>query len=85
MTSRPAKWCSERLLSPLDDVVLRSLGQHREESAVSGYPDDQVPVLVRVDLGIQQGVAGDHVVLNVVAMVASIAQDLNRLFFRLKQ
>ena len=43
------------VLSPRDDLVLHLEGELHEVGAEAGYPDDQVPVLLRVSFGGQQG------------------------------
>ena len=41
------------LLGAGDDVVLGLAGKHVEEGGIACHPDDQIPVLFRMDLGVQ--------------------------------
>ena len=43
----------EDLLGAGDDVVLGLAGKHVEEGGIACHPDDQIPVLFRMDLGVQ--------------------------------
>ena len=62
---------SERLLGALDDVVLRLFGKHIEESAVACDTDDQILVILRVALRVDQRLTGDNVVLKKVRISIS--------------
>lgn len=44
----------QRQLAPADDVVLNAVGELHKVGAEAAYPDDQIPVLLRVDLGVPQ-------------------------------
>ena len=52
------------MLGTGDEVVLQILGQFREVSAVARDADDEAAVLFRILLGIDQGLAVDHVELH---------------------
>ena len=60
----------ERLLGAGDDIVLSLTGEHIEECAVAGNTDDQITVLLRVCLSIQQSGSVHNIVLNVIAFQA---------------
>ena len=51
------------LLRAVDDLVLQRLIQIAEEIAVSRHPDDQVFIVLRMLLGIDEGLAVHHVKL----------------------
>ena len=59
--SRPGALLLQGLFGAGDDVVLSLAGQHVKEGAVARHPDNQVPVVLRVDLGVQKGLPGDLV------------------------
>ena len=53
---RVAPPCAQHLKDLLgagDDVVLGLAGKHVEEGGIACHPDDQIPVLFRMDLGVQ--------------------------------
>ena len=53
---RAAPPCAQHLKDLLgagDDVVLGLAGKHVEEGGIACHPDDQIPVLFRMDLGVQ--------------------------------
>lgn len=58
----------QSLLCPGDDITLRRPGEHIEECAVAGDPHDQVLVIFRMRLCVQQGGPVDHVILYMVTV-----------------
>ena len=65
----------ESLFCTLDDLILQRLAQIAEMIAVSGDPDDQICMLLRVQLRIDQCLSVDHIELNVVPVHIEICPD----------
>mgnify|MGYP007103211092 CR=1 FL=1 len=56
-----------------DDLVLLLPGQLVEVDRVAGHPDGELGVLLRVGLGVQQGLLGEHVDVQMVAALFGVA------------
>ena len=59
---------SERLLGALNDVIPRFFGKHIEESAVPRDADDQILVILRVKLRVDQSIPRYDVVLHMITV-----------------
>ena len=65
-----------RLLGTADDVVLEGAGEGGEEGGVTGHADHQILVVFGMSLGVQQGLTGDDVVLDVHTLLIEEAAEV---------
>ena len=83
MAKRPKTWSTacnqrstaERLFGPFDDLVLQLFAEVVEMVAIAGDPDNQVLILVRMILCVDQRLPVDDVELDVVAVQAEIGTN----------
>lgn len=59
----------------LDDVVLDSLFQIYEERGISGYADQHVPVVFRMQLRVAERLVVHYVELDVVSILLEVSPD----------
>ena len=55
-----------------DDILLHARGEHREVRGVSSNADYQIPVLLFVDLCVEQRLLVDNIELNVLSAIEEI-------------
>ena len=58
-----------------DDILLHARGEHREVSGVTCHADYQIPVLLLVDLSVEQRLLVDDVELDVFSAVEHVGPD----------
>ena len=58
----------QRLLRPLNDIILCCLGQDIEEGRISGDTDNQILMLFRMSLCIEQGISGYYIILYMISL-----------------